>query len=211
MDGPLVDLRSYWLALKSGWLIVLATLVVSVGAGLLLAWPSAATYSSTTRLFVAAGEDTGDITDLYQRNALVVTRLASYVELAESRSMRARVESASDADLTGASVGAETVPGTVVLTITALAPDAEQATALAAAYAEALPGAIEELEPVRDPDGPRIRAVVIDEASDPALPLPTTLRRDLIASVLLGLGVGLGLAVLRYSITRSDRGSSDVR
>ena len=203
-----MDLRSYWLALKSGWLIVVATLVVSVGAGLFLAWPSATMFSSSTRLFVAAGEDTGDITDLYQRNALVLTRLASYVELAQSRSMRAEVESASDVDMSGASVGAQMVPETVVLTITAVAPDAEQATDVAAAYAEALPHAIEELEPVNDADSPRIRAVVIDEASDPAVPMPTTFRRDVIASILLGLGVGLGLAVLRYAVTRPDPESS---
>ena len=202
-----MDLRSYWLALKSGWLIVLATLVVSVGAGLFLAWPSATMYSSTTRLFVAAGEDTGDITDLYQRNALVVTRLASYVELAQSRSMRARVES-SDVDMAGASVGATMLPETVVLTITAVAPDAQQATDVAAAYAEELPRAIEELEPVTDADSPRIRAVVIDEASDPAVPVPTTFRRDVIASILLGLGLGLGLAVLRYAVTRPHPESS---
>ena len=54
---------------------------------------------------------------------------------------------------------------------------------------------------MRDPDSPRIRAVVIDEASAPTEPLPTTFVRDLIASILLGLGVGLGVAVLRYAIT----------
>lgn len=209
MDTSSVDLRTYWLALKAGWHIVLGMIAVCVVCALFLAWPSQPTYASTTRLFIAAGSDTEDLSELEERNAIVAQRLASYVELVRSSSVADAVESATGLEVDGSSVVPLALPGTVVMSVTVTAADAETARDIAAGYAEVLPGAIEELERVREDDSARIRAVVIDEATMPTNPVPTTFRRDLIAAVVLGAGVGVGIAVLRYAITHGGRTRAD--
>lgn len=200
-----MDLKTYWLALRAGWLIVLATVCVFAVGTLVLAWPSAPTYSSTTRLFIAASTDTENLVELSERNAVATARLQSYVELARSGSVADAVGEELGFEVGAGSVSALAIPETVVLALTATAGDPETARDIAAAYSEALPAAIENLEQIRDSGSPQVRAVVIDEAVLPTGPIPSPFVRSLISGIALGLGVGMGIAVLRYALTQGSR------
>lgn len=204
-----MELKAYWLAIKAGWKIILGTLVVALAAAAVLSWPTTPQYVSSTSLFVAAETGSKDLNELYQRNAVASQRLASYVVLATSDSVADEVSKAVgfpvDSEVATAATAGEpvdvqssVVEGSVIMQISVTDSDPERARDIATAYGEVLPQTIGELEQVRDTSGPQVQVRVIDAADLPTSPLPTPVLRNLMAALILGLGAGVGLAVLRY-------------
>jgi capsular polysaccharide biosynthesis protein len=205
-----VELTDYWLAVKTGWKIVLGTLAVSLAAAAVLTWPSSPQYVSSTRLFMAAQVGSQDLEELYQRNAIVQQRVATYVEVATSSSVALKVGKTLGSRVDTGAVQAVVVPGTVILEISVTDSNPERAHDVAGAYAEVLPGAIEDLEQMGGSTEAPVQARVIDEPSLPASPVPSSVMRNLMLAVLLGLGIGVGLASLRYAI-QQDGGAAEER
>lgn len=197
-------LSDYLAALRSGWKIILGTLVVSLGLAIAPTLGDAPVYSSSTDLFVAANADSGNPEDLYQRNVIVAQRILSYVELASGDVVADQVAEEIGEDL-GASVVAEAVPGTVVLRITASGPDPEQARDVAAAYTDVLPRVIAEIDDAGDPESALLRVSVIDTADLPSTPASTSRVPNLVLGTVLGLGLGLVIVVLRETLRREQR------
>ena len=102
------------------------------------------------------------------------------------------------------------VPDTVILEITATAPDPEQARLMAQAYAEGLSELVVDLEPPAGDRDALIKASIVDDAqvSDraglAAARAQPRSRRD------PGLLLGLGLAVLRHRLDTRISSSQDV-
>jgi capsular polysaccharide biosynthesis protein len=201
-----VLLSDYLAALRSGWKIMLGTLLVALGLALAPTFGHSPVYSSSTDLFVAANADGEDQQDLYQRNAFVAQRILSYVELASGDVVAAQVSEQVGRDLR-ASVVAEAVAGTVVLRITASSSDPEQARDVAAAYAEVMPRVIAEIDDVGDPDSDLLRVSVIDTADLPGAPAPVSRLPNVVLGLVLGLGLGLVIVVLRETLRRETRAS----
>ena len=200
-----MTMREQWLAVRNGWKIVAACVVLGLLAGLaqsLLAEPS---YVSSTRLFVAAEADSEDPDELYYRNQIAAARINSYVELVQSDAVamaaaevlrtKATVE-----DLAG-SVAASTIPNTVLLDIQARADTPTQARELAAAYAEVLPEVIADLETVGDDRAAQVKVSTVNQAA-PAEPANPGTARTVGLGALLGLVVGVGAAIVVGAVRR---------
>ncbi|WP_107705069.1 YveK family protein [Nocardioides allogilvus] len=196
-------LSDYLAALKGGWKIILGILVAAVTLSFIPVLNSTPVYSSSTDLFVATSANTDDPEELYQRNAIAAQRVASYVSAASGDVVADKVAEALGGDL-DATVVAEAISGTVVIRITATGPDAERVRDVAAAYAEVVPGVIEDLEAVGDNTSAQVRVTVIDEADVPG-ETPRSYLPNIVLSLILGLGLGLVIVMLRETLRRERR------
>jgi succinoglycan biosynthesis transport protein ExoP len=198
-----VLLSDYVAALKGGWRIILGILVVAIALSFIPTLRSAPVFASSTDLFVAASANTNDPEELYQRNAIATQRIASYVTAASGDVVAEKVAQKLGRDL-DASVVAEAVPATVVIRITATGSDAEQVRDVAAAYAEVLPGVIDELEEVGDETSAQVRVSVVDRASLPVA-TPRSFLPNIVLGLILGLGLGVVIVMLRETLRREQR------
>lgn len=196
-------LSDYIAALRGGWKIILAILVVAIGLSFVPTLTAEPSYTSNTDLFVATSANTNDPEELYQRNAIALQRLPSYVLAAQGNLVTSRVADELGHE-PGASVGIEGVSGTVVIRVTATSSDAEEARDVAAAYAAVIPGVIDEIEEVGDQTAAQVRLTVVDEADLPSAS-PRSFLPNLVLAIILGLGLGLVIVLLRETLRRERR------
>ncbi len=170
-------------------------------------------YESSTRLFVSTTSES-DTGAAYTGNLFATQRVASYADLVGSRQLADQVEDSLDGavaaeDLTEL-VTATVVPETVILEITATHPDPEVAAGIAQAYAEQLQDLVDELETPQGESMPLIKATIVDDAEvsdERGLPQPL---RNLALAAVLGLLLGVGLAVARELLDTSLSTSDDI-
>ncbi|WP_110182319.1 polysaccharide biosynthesis tyrosine autokinase [Nocardioides solisilvae] len=195
-----MELRDYWRIVQRRWMFILATIAVCLGIAALFTLNATPQYSSTARLFVSTSQS--DTSQAYQGNLFATQRVSSYADLVGGRELAEVVGQRLDLDEDQISelpdrVAASVVPETVILSITATDPDARAAQSLAQAYVEELQDLIRELETPSGESRAPVKATVVDDASfndNPVSPQPV--RNYGLAGV-LGLLLGLGIAVLR--------------
>ncbi len=194
-----MELREYLRIVRRRWVsILLVTLVAGVAAAVFTALQTPI-YASSARLFVSTSEtETGT---LFQGGEFSAQRVKSYADLIDSRELATRVIADLNLDdepgALSRSVAATVGVDTVNLTLTVTHPDAHEAQRLAQAYAEALVDLVRELETPPGGSEAPIKATIVDVASISDTPVSPRPTRNLALGVLLGLLVGVGLAVLR--------------
>lgn len=195
-----MELRDYWRIVTRRWLLIVACLALTLGAAVAVTTLATPQYASTAKLFISASEQ--DASSAYQGGLFATQRVTSYADLVQSRALSEAVGERLDLSDTEVEelpgmVAATVVPETVNLAITATDPSAAQAQVVAQAYAEELQLLIDELETPPGNNNAPIKASITDRASFEATPVsPKPLRNYGLAAV-LGLLLGLGIAVLR--------------
>jgi capsular exopolysaccharide synthesis family protein len=207
-----VELKDYWHTIRHRWKIVLFSLLAVVAVAGFLTWQATPQYASTSRIFVSTSESsTGDA---YTGGLFATQRVTSYADLVGSRQLASRVSDSlggsMDPDALTDQVTAEVVPETVILEITATDPDPETARDLAQAYAEGLRELVADLETPSGRQGALIKASIVDNAQVPTTPVSPQPLRNLGLAVVLGLLLGVGLAVARELLDTSITGVDDV-
>ena len=107
-------------------------------------------------------------------------------------------------------VEATVVPETVILEITATHPDPEVAAQVAQAYAEQLQDLVRELETPQGETRALIKATIVDDAEVPDDAVSPQPARNLALAAVLGLLLGMGLAVARELLDTSLTTSDDI-
>ena len=191
----------------------MVALVLTTAAAAFVTWQTTPEYASSARLFVATSD--ADASQAYQGGLFATQRVASYADLVpKSRQLADDVVEAlggdADAGDLQEQITAQVVPDTVNLEITATDPDPVRARDIAQAYAEALSDMVSNLE---TPDGQTdalIRAQIVDNAGVPDAPVSPNPKRNIGLGVLVGLLLGVGLAVLRELLDNSVSTSEDI-
>lgn len=196
-----MTLSEYVAALKRGWWIVLATVLVAVACAFVLIVRQPDVYNASTQLFVASAAESKNPEELYQRNLIATQRVASYVTVINGDVVADRVADLLGVDDLDATVVTSVQAGTVVMVVTASGSDPQEAADVANGYAEVVPDVIAEIEQV-DGGPPPVHVTVTDKADVPVHPLPTAKASRLAAAVILGLGLGLTIVVLREVLRR---------
>jgi capsular exopolysaccharide synthesis family protein len=170
-------------------------------------------YTATTRLFiaVAAGESP---TDLAQGSNFTEKQMASYAEVATSPLVLAPVIAQLGLRTTPKELAESvevTVPvDTVILEIAATDLDPTRAAQIANAVSEQLRTAAGDLSPQK-PDGTKaVQATTIASAQLPDEPSSPKVPMNLGIGLIVGLLLGLGIAVLRHLLDTKIRNENDV-
>lgn len=195
---------------RSGWWLLVLGVVVGLGVAALLTWLTTPLYSSSTRLFVAvAGSD--DTSAAYQGNLFSEQRVTSYAELLTGNALAGEVVNDLELELTptqvAKKVSARALPNTVILEVTVTDTSAGRAQSIAEALGSAFIERVEDLEA-------GVSAVEVDTV-EPAelnpIPVSPSVSRNFALGGVLGLLVGLGLAVMRSRLDNTVKTSQHVQ
>lgn len=196
-----MTLSEYVDALKRSWIIIVAFVVVAMAAGAWTVVRQADIYSTNTQLFVAPASTDGGNPDLVaQRAAISANRVKSYVAVASGDVVRDQVDEAVGG-IGDAGVAVEVPLDTVILSITVTSADADHAAEVATAYADVVAEVIEEIETPAD-DGSTVKVTVVDKADVPSAAAARSIVPVLGVAGILGLGLGVTIAVLREVLRR---------
>lgn len=209
-----MELREYLDVLRRRWVSVVVVTLVMVAAASALTLATTPRYTATTRLFFAV-EGGQSVTDLAQGSTFAEKQMTSYAEVATSPlvldAVIDRLGLSTDAVRLADSVTATVPPETVIIEIAVTDPDAQQAARIANAIGAKVSEVAADLSPGRDGGGSAVRATTLAPALVPEAPSSPRVARNLGVAGILGLLLGLGVALLWHVLDTKVRSEADVR
>lgn len=206
-----MGIDEYYRILRRHWRIIVATTLIAVA--LMAVWDffQPRVYEATSSGFVTTGKST-NLSEASFGDQLAKSRATSYVDVAASRAVAERVIDQLKLDTTPAALINQitvTQPtDTVLLRIAADAGSPEQAQQIANAWVKALSAQVSELE---GSGTGGLRIDVLEPAQLPSTPVSPNLKLDLVIAGIVGLLLGLGLAMLRSQLDGRLRDPNKVR
>lgn len=208
-----MELGDYIAALTKRWLLVALVLVLSVltAIGVTLLIPP--TYQADTRLFVSTQTDANNANQqLFQGGSFAVSRVKSYAELATSPKVLdpviERLGLSTSAEALARQITTGVPSGTVLLELTVSDRSPTGAAGLANAVTDQLATVIEEIEAPANGEPSPVRVTILKEATPPLAPasprLPVSIVAGLLAGLILGVGIALLLETLDVTVKNAD-------
>ena len=208
-----MDIRGWLRALRKYWWIVLVTTLLAVGIGALVTLRTPAQYASTVTFFVRTPAE--QIGGAYQGDQFAQKRVNSYVQLMESNRLADLILEDTQLDLTFdqiiGKISAKGDLNTVLLTATVTDTSPERSLDIAQSLSKEFVEMVSELE---TPPGATAPSVTLDVTSaatlntNPVAPRPVI---NLGLAFIIGLTLGVGLAVLRELLDTTVRSVEGLR
>lgn len=202
-----MDIRDYLHAVRKRWRWVAGALLLAVGAAYLLNVMTTPRYASTVTFFVTTPGR--DISDAYQGSLFSTQRVKSYAEVLTSDRLAASVAARGDLGLDAAQVrsriGSRVVANSVLLEATTTDTSRSRSLQIAQSISTDFVTLVQSLE---TPPGSSTPSVKVEVVSGPELnPTPVSPRpvRNYLLATLLGLVVGIAVAVFRDVLDTSVR------
>jgi capsular exopolysaccharide synthesis family protein len=203
-----VEIREYGRILRAGWWIVAVVTVLGIVGGLVYSFVSTPQYQACARLFVTT-EGGSSVGEAYQNNLFSQERVTSYAGLATSTQVAQRavdqLQLSNTANELRDKMTATPIEKTVLLDLCGTDSDPEVARALTNAVAGQLTQLVQELETSQRGGSPAAGATIIDQADVPQNPTGAGLVTTLGLGGVIGLILGLALALARGLLDRSVR------
>jgi capsular exopolysaccharide synthesis family protein len=208
-----LDLRDYFRILVKRWRLLLIPTLLCVAAGVGTTVAATPIYQASAQLFISVQAGT-DVTSLAQGNSFSQGRVPSYAEIVTSPSVTRAVVDQLKLDITpeqlAGQITAEVPPSTVLINLSVTDTQAKRAADIANAVAKRFATVVEELErPVGTGRTP-VKLSVTQPARSPDSPVAPKPAQNISLAFLLGLSLGVGLAVLRESLDTSVKSTDDL-
>lgn len=211
-----MELTDYIRILRKNWVIILVAALVGVGVG--AAWSLTRTpqYEASSTVFVST-QAGASIQELQQGSTFTQSRVQTYTQLVTTpivmNPVIAELELGTTASALDAQVTASAALNTTLITITVTDPDPVQAAEIANALGASLTAAVEQIEAVQGADGTEtspVRLSRVRDALPPLEPSSPNVPLNLALGGLVGLAIGIGVAVLRAVLDTRIRTPRDV-
>ncbi|QDB79930.1 polysaccharide biosynthesis tyrosine autokinase [Georgenia wutianyii] len=208
-----MELRDYLHVLRTRWLSIVTVALVTLAATAAATLLTTPEYTSSTRMFFAVqGGET--VSDLAQGSTFTEKQMSSYAEVAKSPIVLDPVAEAfgleQDSRSLASALDVTVAADTTILVISATDEDPVLARDLANAVADELTSTVGGLSPER-PDGTEtVRATMLSEAQVPQSPSSPNTMRNLALGLVLGLLLGVGVALLRQVLDTKVRDENDI-
>ena len=194
-----MELTDYLRVARQRWMTIVVVTLLILGAAALLTLKATPQYASSARLFISTPESSTD--QAYSGGLFSQARVTSYADLLTGEEISRRVVDRLNLDESprdlAAQITAVAKPETVVLSITVTDSGPERAQLLTQTISEEFVRYVKELE---TPDGQTtapVKASIVDRATSPDGPVSPQPARNLALATMLGLFLGIGVAVLR--------------
>lgn len=209
-----MDIRDYVRIARVHWKIIIALtltgLLLGAGASVVIK----PTYTSEIQLFVAI-QSGGSAQELAQGNTFSQARVQSYVKTVDSPIVLQPAIETLGLDVTSdqlaARVRATTDANTVLINIAVTDGSPVQAQATAQAVGNSLIKAVETLEKPKSGGSSPVGLSIIKPATVPSTPSAPNTPLYLVLGTILGLGLGVGGALLRSVLDNRITGEADLR
>ena len=206
-------LSDYLRIVRRSWRLVVAVLLATVVVAAVLTALAPREYRAEAQLFVSTGGG-NSVTDLVPGGSFTQRQVATYADLVTAPVVLDPVVAELTLEGTAGDlarrVTATVPPDTVLIDIAVVDRDPALAARIADTVATQFTETVQELERV-DPEGDSaVKATVVRPATAPQDPDSPDPLRNLALATVLGLLLGLGLAVLRDLTDTRIRGEADV-
>lgn len=208
-----MELRDYVRVLRKRWRLVVLMPLLAVLVGGFLTAKATPEYQSGVKFFVSTPATSSDSNAAYTGGLFSQQRVKSYADLLSGPRLAQAVADALSLPV-GAVLGhisAAAQPDTVLLTALVTDPSPDRARQIADAIGIAFPELVAELEKPADNSTPTIRAAVVAAPGLPSAPVSPRPARNLALALVLGLLLGVGLAVARESLDTTVKSPDDLR
>jgi capsular exopolysaccharide synthesis family protein len=202
-----VDFKQFLLVLRRRWRSVVLLFLFALGVAAGISYALTPQYESTAKVFLSV--NTKSATDASAVTYFLNTRAQSYADLAQSSELAGRVIEVLDLDMTPAElssqISTEVVEETSLITITVTDEDPNDAQKIADVVTSEFQAYTEELETVGDSGESQVVVHITDPPEYNGSPVSPDWVINLLAGGLIGLLVGLALAIARELLDRTVR------
>jgi receptor protein-tyrosine kinase len=206
-----VDFKELVRMARRRWKTIVAMFVLGLVGSAVISFTTTPTYHSTARVFVST--DVSSSAEQFYAGAFTTARVKSYADLATSRELMNRVIDRLNLQLTPAQLAskitATVAQDTVIIQLETRDKNAQAAQTLAQAEAEELSKYLTEVDKPSG-GGDSVKATVVDPAAYDARPVAPRTAVNLAVAGLLGLLLGIGLAVARDVLDNTVSSTDDI-
>jgi capsular exopolysaccharide synthesis family protein len=207
-----LELKDYIRIVRKRWRIIVAVMLVVVAAAAAATVLSPKVYEARTQLFVSTsgGSDSGA---LLSGSSFTQQRVKSYADVITTPSVLNPVIETLKLDTTAVKRGAQitaTVPlDTVLIEVDVTSTNPAQAAQIADAVGKQFTQTVSDLESVSTGKSSPVKVTVVSTPTVPIAPISPKPTRNLALGVVLGLLLGLGLALLRDLLDTTIKNEKD--
>jgi capsular exopolysaccharide synthesis family protein len=210
-----VTIAQYFRVLRRQWFVVLLLAALSVGGAAAYTARQIPAYSATTQLFVSVhSAEAADISQMSQGSTLIQQRVKTYADVVTSPKVldvvRDQLRLASTAQALAGQVAVDSPLDTVLLNITVTDSSGPRAAGGADASARQFPTFVAQLETRPGAVQSPVTVTPTRMATVPSEPISPRVPLNIALGLLVGLGLGIGAAVLRDQLNTSIGGIADV-
>jgi succinoglycan biosynthesis transport protein ExoP len=213
--AAVVELRDYLRILQKSWILIAVFLFIGLGAAAGYSILQTPKYSSSAKVFVStSGGST--VSELQQGNTFTQQRVKTYADLTTTPIVLLPVIADLGLDLSSgelASMVTASAPlDTTLIEISVTNEDPALSARIATSVSESLTTAVENIEtPSGDGGGVSpVKLTLVQHAEVPQTPVSPNVPLNIALGTLVGLAIGLGLAVLREALDNRIRNARDV-
>ncbi|WP_144785422.1 polysaccharide biosynthesis tyrosine autokinase [Microbacterium sp. BH-3-3-3] len=207
-----MELSDYIRILRKNWLVVL--LLTLLGLSVTAGYTATRTpiYESTSTIFVST-QAGSTIAELQQGSSFAQARINTYVGLVSTPIVLdpviANLGLPTSSELLAKDVKAAAGTNSTLINITVSDADAQRSASLANAIAESLSTVVPQLEPAASDGSSAVRLSRVSEAQPATSPSSPNVPVNLALGTLVGLALGLAVAILRSRLDNRVRTPRD--
>lgn len=208
-----MELTDYIRILRKNWLIIVLATVLGVGAAAGYSLTRTPTYEAQSTVFVSSQTGT-TIQELQQGSTFTQARVTTYTNLVSTpivmNPVIAELNLGVTADELAELVSAASPLSTTLITVTVQNADPILAANIANALAASLTSAVEAIETPNGTDTSPVRLTRVKDAIPPLTPSSPNVPLNIALGALVGLALGVGVAVLRAVLDTKVRSPRDI-
>jgi non-specific protein-tyrosine kinase len=207
-----MDLRDYVRVLRGRWRLIILCALVAVGIASAWSIHQTPKYEASTQLFVAAKST--DVSGAYQGDLFSRQRVKSYSDIVNSPPVVTAVVASLRLNMTPGQVASEITADapteTVLLNVHVTDAQPKRAQAIANAVSEEFAVLASKLETPTGSTTSPVKVSVVKAAALPGSPVSPRTRLNIVAGALVGLMIGVGLAIARETLDTSVKHLDDL-
>jgi capsular exopolysaccharide synthesis family protein len=207
-----VTFREFLGVLGARWRIIAVSLLAVVAATAVQTMLTPAVYTSSSKIYLRATTPASATNNQGGTYAVSAGDLGTYLEVLTSPSvmdpLRTRLGLPAGFPL---SVSGDVSQTSNMMTITATGGDPQLVARVATEAGPVLADVAKKFSPLLASNGQAVEADTIVPASVPADPTSPNAKRNLMLGALLGLALGVGLALLRHTLDTKVRTEEDIK
>lgn len=207
-----MELSDYIRILRKNWLVIIVLTLVGLGGAAAYSLTRTPIYESSSTVFVST-QTGGTAAELQQGSNFTQARINTYVGLVTTPVVLNPVIAELDLGVTASElssyVTASAALNSTLITITVSDPDPVQAANIANAVAASLSSVVPQLEPEAADGSSPVRLSRVSDAQPALKPSSPNVPLNLALGALVGLALGIGVAVLRTTLDNRVRTPRD--
>lgn len=211
-----MELRDYLRILYTQWVLIALIALLGIGVGIAATVVMTPKYEAQSKLYVSVRTDSQASGDLLQGSNFARQNMATFVELATTENVLASVVEelnlATNSRQLAENMTVTAPSDSTLININVIDEDPERAAAIANEVGEQTRRLVEEdLEPPQGDDAPSpIQISMVEPAEAPTGAVSPRPQMNLALGLMLGLAVGVGVALLRNVLDTRVRSTEDL-